>query len=206
MAALIKSLDNYTSLQTGENCHLEYGWSNNIQEKIVQFNFQVTRTTEDKVNGLSLILSDLLRQLKYTIDNGTLSEKENAKGLLSVLYKIIGHTRDIIDGKGEYTLSYMMVHTWYKFYPKLAMFALKCFVNLGPVHQYGSWKDVKYFCEYCKNKGDSIDSELIQYSVKLMNEQIAKDYDCFLSDENKNISVFFVSFICALLFGQFLKI
>ena len=46
MAALINSLDNFTSTQFGENGHVEYGWSNNIQEKILQFSFQVTRTTE----------------------------------------------------------------------------------------------------------------------------------------------------------------
>ena len=99
---------------------------------------------------------------------------------------MIGHTRDIVDGKGEYTLAYMMVHTWYKFFPKLALFALKCFVDLGDktIHQYGSWKDLKYFCEYCRKKGDSVDSELIQHSVFLINGQIRKDYASFLANSN----------------------
>jgi len=186
MAAIVNALDNYTPTQIGENGHAEYGWSNSIQEKILQFSFQVTRTTDDRINRLSLTLSDMLRQFKHQIQNGTLPEKEVAKGYLSVLYRMIGHTRDIIDGKGEYTLGYMMVHTWYQFFPQLALFALKCFVDLGDrtVHQYGSWKDLKYFCEYCKSKGADINSELVQYSVSLINEQLKRDYATFLSNSS----------------------
>jgi hypothetical protein len=185
--SLINALDNYTPTQIGENGHVEYGWSNSIQEKILQFSFQSTRTTDDRINGLSQTLSDMLRQIKYHIQNGTLPQKEVAKGYLSVLYRMIGHTRDIIDGKGEYTLAYMMIHTWYQFFPQLATFALKCFVDLGDrtVHQYGSWKDLKYFCEYCKTKGDCVNSPLVQYSITLINEQMRRDYACMLSNSNE---------------------
>ena len=178
MAALVNALDNYIPTQFGENGHVEYGWSNSIQEKILQFSFQVTRTNEVGVIRLFSVLRDLLTNLKNKVDSGTLPEKEVAKGYLSVLYRMIGHTRDIVDGKGEYTLSYMMVHTWYKFYPELAKFALRCFVALDKkdVHQYGSWKDLKYFCEYCKSQGDSVGSPLINFSVSLINNQIKNDY------------------------------
>jgi hypothetical protein len=187
MAALVNTLDNYTPTQFGENGHAEYGWSNSIQEKILQFSFQVTRTTDDRIHGLSQVLSDMLRQLKYKNENGTLPEKEVSKGYLSILYRMIGHTRDIIDGKGEYTLSYMMVHTWHQFFPQLATFALKCFVDLGNknVHQYGSWKDLKYFCEYCKSKGDCVNSPLVKHSIMLMNEQLKRDYASLLSNSNE---------------------
>ena len=137
MAALVNALDNYTPTQFGENGHVEYGWSNSIQEKILQFSFQVTRTDEAGLAKLSRVLHDLLSNLKHNADNGTLPEKEVAKGYISILYRMIGQTRDIVDGKGEYTLSYMMVHTWNKFYPELAQFALRCFVTLNDkeVHQ-----------------------------------------------------------------------
>ena len=101
MAALVNALDNYTPYQYGENGHLEYGWSNNIQEKILQFSFQVTRTIESGVKNLSRVLDELLSNLKYKLENGTLHEREVAKGYLSVLYRMIGHTRDIVDGKGD---------------------------------------------------------------------------------------------------------
>ena len=186
MAALVNALDNYTPTQFGENGHVEYGWSNSIQEKILQFSFQVTRTNELGVSRLFSVLHDLLSNLKHKVESGTLPEKEVAKGYLSVLYRMIGHTRDIVDGKGEYTLSYMMVHTWYKFYPELAKFALRCFVTLDKkdVHQYGSWKDLKYFCEYCKSQGDNVDSPLINFSVSLINSQIKNDHLSFLANSD----------------------
>jgi Mg-chelatase subunit ChlD len=120
------------------------------------------------------------------MDIGSLPEKEVAKGHLSILYRMIGHTRDIIDGKGEYTLSYMMLFTWYNFYPKLVEFALTCFVVLPTKteHQYGSWKDLKYFCQYCKDNGLSIDHPLIQFSITLINKQLKTDFSNMTANSN----------------------
>ena len=176
MAALITALDNSTPIQYGEKGHAEYAWSNSIQEKILQFSFQLTRT-DDKGLALQVVLRDLLVRLTHSRLNASLPERELAKGYLSVLYRIIGQTRDIIDGKGEYTLTYMMIFTWYEFFPVLAKFALKCLVDLGDksVHQYGSWKDLKYFCEYCKSRGADIQHPLVQYSIELLNTQLRKD-------------------------------
>ena len=178
MAALINTNDNYTPFQIGENGHIEYGWSNSIQEKILQFSFQINRTDKNNLQKLSNMLYEILSSLKYKIDTCSIVEKEIARGQLTILYKIIGYTRDIINGKGEYMLSYMMVYTWYQFYPELALFALKCFFTLDnkDLHQYGSWKDFKYFCHYCKENGNDIDSNLIKYPISLINAQIKKDY------------------------------
>ena len=178
MAALINTNDNYTPFQIGENGHIEYGWSNLIQEKILQFSFQINRTDKNNLQKLSNMLHEILSSLKYKIDTCSIVEKEIARGQLTILYKIIGYTRDIINGKGEYMLSYMMVYTWYQFYPELALFALKCFFTLDnkDLHQYGSWKDFKYFCDYCKENGNDIDSNLIKYPISLINAQIKKDY------------------------------
>jgi hypothetical protein len=46
---------------------------------------------------------------------------------------------------------------------------------LGEKHQYGSWKDIKYFCEYCKCKGCDIKNGLVQYAIQLLNDQLRKD-------------------------------
>ena len=177
MAAIISALDSYTPTQIGENGHVEYGWSNNIREKILQFDFQLTRTNENGVANLKVILTDLLTTLKHNVKSSSIPDRQVAKGFLSLLYRIIGKTRDIIDGKGECVLTYMMIHTWYSFFPQLATFALQCLVDLGntSVHQYGSWKDIKYFCEYCKSQGEDVSHPLIQYSVHLLNEQLKKD-------------------------------
>jgi hypothetical protein len=172
MAALIQSLDNLTPIQTGENGHAEYGWSNSIQEQILQFSFQLTRTNAGGVAILKSILGGILFQLKRN------PADEVALNYLIVLYKIIGQTRDIIDGKGECQLTYMMIHTWYEYYPELAFHALKCLVNIGEegVHQYGSWKDIKYFCHYCFEQEDvTVDHPLIQTAIGIINNQLRVD-------------------------------
>ena len=60
MSALINALDRHTSKQIGENGHAEYGWSNNIRERILQFSFQLTRTDERGLQNLSEKLCDML--------------------------------------------------------------------------------------------------------------------------------------------------
>ena len=187
MTAIISALDNYTPIQSGEKGHIEYAWSNSIREKIIQFSFQVTRTDKNGVNALEEKLSEMLFILKNNVVNSSHLERQMAKELLSILYRMIGYTRDIIDGKGECTLTYMMIYTWYKFFPQLAFFSLKCLVDLGDknIHQYGSWKDIKYFCEYCKNKYEDLSHPLIQYSVQLINEKLKQD----ILPETPNVSL-----------------
>ena len=192
MAALINTLDNYTNKQIGENGHTEYGWSNNIKEQILQLSFQLVRTTSDNnIDNISIILKNLLENLKNNVNNTNILERDLARGYLSILYRMIGHTRDIIDGKGECKLTYMMIYTWYEFFPQLALFALKCLVDLGDknIHQYGSWKDIKYFCEYCKNKGANNTHFLILYSISIINTNLRIDHNIYKLNPDSNISL-----------------
>jgi hypothetical protein len=188
MSSLISALDNYTPKHFGENGHAEYTWSNNIRERILQFSFQLTRTNEKGISMLASTLREMLISLKgknldKTIKN---SERTIVREYLVLLYKIIASTRDIIDGKGECTLAYMMIHVWYEFYPEMAFYAIKCLVDFGDegkTHQYGSWKDIKYFCNYCYKQKCSVHHPLIQYSINLVNIQVRKDMDNINSDE-----------------------
>jgi hypothetical protein len=177
MAALITALDNYTPSQIGEKGHKEYGWSHSIQERILQFHFQLTRTDDAGIDKLSNDLKQLLITLKAGIETDNVVSKSVSKGYLSLLYRMIGQTRDIIDGKGECTLTYMMIYAWYEYFPVLAEFSLRCLVDLGDknMHQYGSWKDMKYFCNYCKTQGLDSSHPLITFAIKMMNEQLRKD-------------------------------
>jgi hypothetical protein len=190
MAAIINALDSYTPTQVGENGHVEYGWSNDTREKILQFNFQLVRTEDDGIHKLQLTLKSILQDLKSKISGTNIFDREVGKGLLSLLYRMIGNTRDITDGKGECKLTYMMICTWFDFYPELAYFAVKCLVNIGSnIHQYGSWKDIKYFCDYCKNYTRCDRHPLIHYAVYLMNEQLRSDYANYISNSYKDISL-----------------
>jgi hypothetical protein len=176
--------NNYNNIHTkiiGENGNIEYGWSNEIREKILQFYFQITRTDKNGIENLSIILKQILTTLK-------MNTNEENNEYLSILYRIIGHTRDIIEGKGEYELSYMMIYTWYHYCPDLALFALTCFVDLNnkQLHPYGSWKDIKYFCEYCRKQGENEEHPLIKHAIILANIQLKKDYVNFINNTNTN--------------------
>jgi hypothetical protein len=179
MSALISTLDNYNLNQTGENGHKEYSWSTNIRDIICQFNFQLVRTNDNNIISLEKTLKEIISNLFLTVKSKTSSnlEKDLAKGYLTILYKMVGHTRDIIDGKGEYQLTYMMIYVWYEIEPELAFFALKTLVQFenSSIHPYGSWKDIKYFMNYCnvnKQIEDPYNHPLINYCCQLINNQL----------------------------------
>ena len=172
MSALLNALDSSTSKQFGENGATEYGWSNDLRELVLQFSGQIVRSKEDRIEKMSQMLRTILRRLSLQQSNIPDSER---KELLVVLYKLIGQTRDIIDGKGEYSLGYMQVVTWYEFYPKLALFALEKFVIMDDDHPYGSWKDMKYFCNYVIKRTMDSKHPLIEHACQLIIQQINID-------------------------------
>lgn len=170
MAALINAIDSSTPMQVGENGHVEYSWSNDLQEKIIQLNFQFTRCESSMID----LHAEKMQKLLHNLTSNKEISKEKFVELMTVAYKMVGHTRDIIDGKGEYALAYMQILVWNKFYPELARFALTKFVN-DQGHPYGSWKDIKYFCNYCKSKGVSVSDPLMQHAFQLLLGQIRLD-------------------------------
>jgi len=163
-------------LRSGENGHTELALSNDLQEKIVHFDFQCVRTTREGVADLANVLDGLLHELS------TSTSPQN-KELLVVLYKIIAKTRDINGGKGEYMLSYMMIFTWHKYFPTLALNALQLFVmnpkdfeaSLPSQEPYGSWKDIKYFCKYVLDNGGTMEHPLILSCIKEINSTLFLD-------------------------------
>lgn len=183
MSAIINALDNLTPKQHGENNHIEYGWSNSIRERIVQFSFQVTRTDSKGVEALSKVLHNLLGDLQrklnvVEVENDIDFDKVITLHYIIMLYKMIAHTRDIIDGKGECLITYMMIYVWYHFYPQLAFYALKSLVDFGDegkTHQFGSWKDIKYFCHYCLSQELDVTHALIREAITIANNQLRKD-------------------------------
>jgi len=174
---LIYALDNQTPTQIGENGTIEYTWSNLIQEKIVQFHFQLVRTDEKNMKSLENVLRSILHFVSNVYQNNQ-TDMQNIHHI-SLLYRMIGYTRDIIDGKGEYALTYMMIYVWYDFFPELAKFALDCLIYTDEEHPhpYGSWKDIKKACQYFFDRQP--DHPLIDHAIHLMNTQLKKDYELF---------------------------
>ena len=165
MSALATALDNMTPTKFGENNHIEYTWSNQIREKITQIYFQLVRT--ENTDAIAKQYRDVLLAVFTSpgFSEGNLEVHENAE----LLYKMIAQTRDIVSGKGEYALAYVLIG-------ELAMLAsdynpgyvaidtlvknmvkhvLRSLINLeNQDHPLGSWKDIKYFLNYwCKRHG-----------------------------------------------------
>jgi hypothetical protein len=175
MSALISALDNYTPSQIGEKGSTEYTWSNNIRERILQLSFQLTRVrdeNENTINTLAQQTDKILKELNGSYKASIICREEYLE-YMSIMYRMIGHTRDIIDGKGEYALSYMLLSVWHSHHPELAKFAFRLFVLSLPLqggadkncHPYGSWKDVKSL--YKRNKS----SPLVLYGSQLILNQ-----------------------------------
>ena len=181
-----KYINSNTSKKNGKNGHEEYTWSENTKERILQFSYQLTRTDDEKMYNLAIILDKILEDLTNELSVGKLLVTEYVEQM-GVLYKLIGYTRDLIDGKGEYMLAYMQIMVWYSHFPELAKYALKCFVYLDDknTHPYGSWKDIKYFCNYIRKEMKSNEHPLIKYAFEITNAQLLKDmtakYSCELS-------------------------
>jgi hypothetical protein len=184
MEEVYLAVENITPSKIGENGHIEYTWSTNVKERILQFSFQVTRTPNIDITKLQSILYQLILELKTQHDKSTelndMDSDDDSSYYLNILYKFIGYTRDIIDGKGEYKLTYMMICVWDNFYPILAQYALKCLVqNDNDDHPFGSWKDIKNFCNYCKTQPINSHDHLVNYAINLLNDQIKKDLSNF---------------------------
>ena len=187
MASVVSALDSHTPCQYGENGNLEYTWSNDSKEKILQLFFQLTRTkdsTNMKILGgkyLDMILDS------YKTDPETYTDTWN------ILYKMMLHTRDIVNGKGEYALFYELLLSWvlvaedFKYIDDgnmsskalvLSRMAVKSLVHLDTnEHPYGSWKDMKYFMNKLRDiypqKYETLD--IFKYILFITVKQLRKD-------------------------------
>jgi len=178
MTDIINAHDNYTNekpISIGENGHAQCGWSNQIEDAIVQYHFQIVRGNTE---NMRMNLIEIIERVQKM-------DKDSQKRAFILLYKILAQTRDIIDGKGECQLSYMMIYTWWHYFPDLAFFAIRQF-TMGdaivneegeeePAHQYGSWKDIKYLCDYVYNITYNSNHDIIHYCTDLVCYQIEID-------------------------------
>ena len=125
-----------------------------------------------------------------TKKNQSIAEIFVLKNYLSYLFKLIGQTRDIVHGKGERDLTYMLISVWYNYLPIPAMFALRLITQnmenssvaeLDGLPElfssYGSWADIKHFCNYVhtREKDEKKKNVLIDTALGLLNHQLAVD-------------------------------
>ena len=148
-----------------------------FKERICYFYLNLIRKSSHiNVLELSKQFTDSLGLLKKCIKKS----QDEYLPYLSLFYRMLGQTRDIIYGKGEHEMSYMMILVFYEVFPILAIYAVYRYVQPinGQDVPYGSWRDIKYLCEYIReysSKGD--DHELIKICIELTNLQLFTDLE-----------------------------
>ena len=90
-----------------------------LKKKILQFSFQLTRCDKTVVRGA---LANKFREILTEIPIDARIDNNN---LLTLIVQMIAHTRDIVNGKGEYELAYMMIYELHNFYPELLRTSFK---------------------------------------------------------------------------------
>jgi hypothetical protein len=190
----------------GINGQCQYEWSTNIREQLVQYYYQLVRPepgNQYKYDYLEaqyfILVSSIILNNGDTKHNPRMS-KGGQRECLMMAYKMIAQTRDILMGKGEYKLSYIMIAVLSYMNVSydglstinMAKHALRSFVlNIpSPTHHhnnsrsYGSWKDIKYFCNYCKKIGMVETHPMIRYAIQLTTTQLRKDVQLY--ENNKS--------------------
>jgi hypothetical protein len=168
----------------GEKGSLAFPWSKSIQERIIQFNFQIVRSSNTLTHSnLQDNFNKLINDIILSYQAKTISQGDYTF-YITILYKLIAFTRDIKEGKGEYTLSYILLKIWYKYFPTSAEYLLQYFVLPLPskytndLHPFGSWKDIKLICEILQS------GPFYDYCLQLLVNQLKVD----LISENPSLA------------------
>jgi hypothetical protein len=94
----------------GHQCGCGSLYDSYLQEELVAIYFHLTRSkSSKKINILREHLEEVLDFIKRNIK--TYPEMMN---YLKLFYRLIGQTRDLLHGKGEHDLTYMMIWVWYQ--------------------------------------------------------------------------------------------
>ena len=166
----------------GENGHIQYDWSQNIDHKIYQFFYQLVRPSNTQ--QLDILENELKNIFDVVFKDVTNIEKYNEQ--ITLLYKMVGHTRDLIYGKGERLLTYMLTFTWSLVDERLGYLLIDLMVKSPNIRDniqgYGSWSDIKRFSQYIYDKTNNIDHNLINYMINISNKQLKIDYRKFIKE------------------------
>nr|QFG74910.1 MAG: protein of unknown function DUF2828 [Megaviridae environmental sample] len=185
MAKVVSALCS-TDMDLGENGQAQYKWNHkDIQELLVQLYFQSVRT-DDK--------EDLKKQLKQLLTLIFTDIRAN-KYYYYLVLKFILQTRDIKEGKGEYSLSWSYIEVLDQFANseqhnlfikediKIMLYSfVHNLCSKKNTHPYGSWKDLKYLWSNYQ-----LSNEIKTYIIKFINIQISHDDTQY--EEGKTISL-----------------
>uniref|UniRef100_A0A6C0LAJ4 DUF7788 domain-containing protein n=1 Tax=viral metagenome TaxID=1070528 RepID=A0A6C0LAJ4_9ZZZZ len=166
--------------------------SYHFQEQIVYLYLNIMRKTNDfVVKELASQFRELLLLLKQEMVkhrcSGLFHDGFKYNQYIDLAYRLVAHTRDIVGGKGEHELFYMLVYELHRVFPTLSIYLLHNYIGVYKVGsslgnnidcKLGCWRDVKYLCNYVRNvspKGS--DDSIIDICIELMNNQLKKDIE-----------------------------
>ena len=160
----------------------EFETQNFLNEEIVSIyfllhrnhNFEHIRTVYNKTIEVLAFLKKHKKNNSYTKH-------------IDLLYRMIPQTRDIIYGKGEHDMAYLLILAFYTYEPSLSIFALHRLVSpiIPTSHYFGSWRDIKYFCLFVKDYSQEKENHpLISYAVELINNQLYSDIHIYKFSQN----------------------
>jgi len=142
---------------------------------------------------LSLVLSTLLNIIRQNIHTSDVDEKPKWLSILDRMFRSIAYTRDILSGRGERQLTYLMLDVWYSFDPCLAVSALKGLLSMhhGPScgaygRSYGSFRDLIGLCDFIqhysiRNLGQDVGEDpFFKTVVHMIDDQLSKDWSIYI--------------------------
>ena len=108
--------------------------------------------------------------------------KKDFENILDTSYSIyslslIAYTRDIYLGRGQYYTAYMMLEVLLHKDINLFDTIFAKILNIDGEHPYGSYKDIKYFCEYIRKESTILCKRDIYHHIirKFIQPQLTKD-------------------------------
>lgn len=182
-----------------KNGSKNFYWSPNLHNKIVQFFYQLNRI-QNKLQFATIhnVFSHLLIQI---YSNHSMFQEEEL-----LLYKMILQTRDIEHGKGEYSLSYLLLYT-------LVESQLFCkskyplFIFSSLIHEFvgfenyfkkpiGSWKDAFGLWSFCIQYYNKTQASIliIDYLKTMVIQQLHRDVSIY-NKTNENVKYCSISLL-----------
>jgi hypothetical protein len=158
-----------------------------FREQLIYFQFNLTRKHNgDVLETLYAQFVQVLQSLKKCMHEN--ENKQDYIQILDAFYRLIFYTRDMHEGKGERTLSYLLIMAFYDVYPVLAIYAVHEFVRNSHKsldmehhesvcsHSIGSWKDMIAICDFLREHSNHGDKHpLIDTCIEMVVLQLIKD-------------------------------
>jgi hypothetical protein len=181
--------------------------------RVLQLMTDMTRLSDDTWdNPETVVMRTKLRETlgaTHAILSGALpagpAERAEAERVGRMLCLAVGHTRDIVDGKGERMLAYLLIAEHYQVAPEVAVQLVPHLVRLytegpvgdgdvGPVvaegHQYGSWADVKRLSAFLRDHyAATVEHPLIQEALSQLAAQLRTDIARLAAGEGSGYSL-----------------